>query len=175
MVLLEIFGLVAFGVITAAIKVVCDDKSEEEERRQKILRDEYNDYERRKRQEYKSICSYYENIRNNAENEYKIAIHDYHKKLVKKRKQENRETFNRMMSIYNEQFFEKKKLLSECRRIVSSCEISIGKHQNTYIRFKSIKLTLISLNEAVYKLEAYLKYMEKYKQRFDNTFENDGK
>ena len=175
MVLLEIFGLVAFGVITAAIKVVCDDKSEEEERRQKILRDEYNDYERRKRQEYRSICSYYENIRNNSENEYKIAIHDYHKKLVKKRKQENRETFNRMMSIYNEQFFEKKKLLSECRRIISSCEISIGKHQNTYIRFKSIKLTLISLNEAVYKLEAYLKYMEKYKQRFDNTFENDGK
>lgn len=172
------FGALALGGVAligaAAIAFVCDELSQSERRRKDRLRDEYYDYERKKRQEYKDTCSYYENARNNAEIEYNTAISDYHRELVKRRKLENQETFNTMISIYNEQFSEKKKLLDECRSIVSLCEESIGKQQNSYVRFKSIKLTLISLNEAVYKLEAYLRYMEKYKQRLVSTFENDG-
>lgn len=176
--LLGALGALALGGVAligaAAIAFVCDELSQSERRRQDRLRDEYNDYEERKKQEYRDTCSYYENARNNAEIEYNRAISNYHRELVKRRKLENQETFNKMTSMYNEQFSEKKKLLDECRNIVALCEESIGKQQNSYVRFKSIKSTLISLNEAVYKLEAYLRYMEKYKQRFVSTFENDG-
>lgn len=158
----------------AAIAFVCDELSQSEKRRQERLQEEYNNYEIRKRQEYRDTCHYYENARKNEQNAYNIVIHNYHKELVKYRKSENQKTFNIMISIYNEQFSEKKKLLDECRSIVSLCEESIGKQQNSYVRFKSIKSTLISLNEAVYKLEAYLRYMETYKQKLVSTFENDG-
>lgn len=178
MIKVGLFGVLAIGgaalIGAAAIAFVCDELSQSERRRQDRLRDEYNDYERRKRQEYRDTCSYYENVRNNTEIEYNRAIAEYHRELVKQRKQDNQKTFDTMINMYNEHLSEKKKLLDECRNIVSLCESSIGKQQSSYVRFKSIKSTLISLNEAVYKLEAYLRYMEKYKQRLDCAFETEG-
>lgn len=175
---MELFSTLALGgailIGAAAIRFVCDELSQNERYRQDRLQDEYNDYERRKRQEYRDIYSYYEKVRNSADTEYNSAISNYYRELLKRRKLENQKTFDKMISMYNEQFSEKKKLLDECRNIVTCCERSIGKQQNSYVRFKSIKSTLISLNEAVYKLEAYLRYMEKYKQRLVSAFENTG-
>lgn len=174
----SLLGALAIGgaafVVGAGIAFLCDELSQKERRRQDRLRDEYNDYERRKCQEYRDTCRYYENLRNNAKIEYSRAISDYHRELVKRRKQENQVTLNKILGMYNDQYAEKKKLLDECRSIVTLCEKSIGKQQNSYVRFNSIKSTLISLQEAVYKLEAYLRYLEKYKRELDDTFESEG-
>lgn len=50
----------------------------------------------------------------------------------------------------------------------------MGKQQNTYLRFKSIKTTIVSLEEASYKLEAYLEYLDRYKERFNDEFDSSG-
>lgn len=172
------FGALAIGgaalVVGAGIAFVCDELSQKEKRRQDRLQDEYYDYERKKRKEYQETCRYYENLRNNTEIEYSKAISDYHRELVKQRKQQNKATLNKIVGMYNDQYAEKKKLLDECRNIVDLCENSIGKQQNSYVRFKSIKSTLVSLQEAVYKLEAYLRYLESYKRKLDDTFEFEG-
>ena len=173
-----LLGALALGaaalVIGAGIAFVCDQLSQNEIRRQESLRNEYRDYQRKKQTEYQEACQYYETLRNHTVAEYSRAVSDYYKKLIVQRKRENRATFDKMMSMYHVQYTEKEKLLNECRNIVNFCKDSIDKQQNTYVRFKSIKSTLVSLQEAVYKLEAYLRYLENYKQNLNYSFETEG-
>lgn len=169
-----LLGTGAVLAVGAAVAFVCDNLSMEEQRRQEIMRAEYHNYEKRKKQEYRDTCDYYESARKNSEEEYYRALSEYHLKLTQRRKEENRGTYEKLLSLYKEQYAEKSKLLDECRKIVELCEKSIHTQQNTYIRFKSIKSTLISLQEAVYKLEAYIRYLNDYKNRLKETFENSG-
>lgn len=161
-------------VIGAGIAFICDELSQDEIRRQDELKSEYNNYEKKKRAEYRNTCRYYENLRNDADDKYSEAISEYTIELIKQRKIENQATFDKIVKMYNEQYEEKKKLLDECHNIVTLGEKSIETQQNSYVRFKSIKSTLISLQEAIYKLEAYLKYLKNYKAKLDNTFDSSG-
>lgn len=161
-------------VACAAVSFLCDELSESEIRRQRRMQDEYNSYESRRRQEYRETYIYYENARRQSEENYRQVITEYQLKIIKQRKEENKAVYDDMMKMYSEQYSEKEKLLKECKQIKDLCEKSIEKQQNTYMRFKSIKTTLISLEEAVYKLQAYLEYLENYKGRFNEKFENTG-
>lgn len=169
-----IFGAGAVLIVGAAIAFACDELSQKEQHRQEIMRAEYHDYERRKRQEYRDTCNYYENARKNSEEEYYKALSEYQLELIQRRKNENRGTYKKLLSLHDEQYTEKNRLLDECRKIVELCEKSIGKQQNSYVRFKSIKSTLISLQEAVYKLEAYIRYLDNYKKGLIEIFEDSG-
>lgn len=161
-------------VAAAAVSFICDELSEQEKQRQRKMQNEYHEYEYRRRQEYRQTCSYYENARQQSEEEYRHAIRQYQLELIEKRKRENRNVYNQIQNFLNEQYLEKEKLLNECIEIQHLCEKSIDKQQNTFLRFKSIKTTLVSLEEAVYKLEAYLEYLSNYKSRFTATFEESG-
>lgn len=170
-----LFGMAAAtAVVFKAATFLFDKLSERERRRQERLIDDYNDYVYRKKREYVDTYNYYKNARYNSEIEYNNAISNYHKKLIQQKKIENEDTFNSMRNMCDTQFKEKEKLLDECKNIVSHCKENIDKQQNSYVRFKSIKATLISLDETVYKLEAYLRYMERYKNKLTSTFENYG-
>ena len=76
-------------IAVAAVSFICNDLSEREIRRQNRMRDEYNQYERRRKQEYYDTCAYYENARRNAHEEYEIEIERYRQELIRKRKIEN--------------------------------------------------------------------------------------
>ena len=161
-------------IIGAGVAFICDELSQDEIRRQNELKNEYKKYEKKKREEYDETCRYYENLHDEADDDYYEAISEYKLELINQRKQENQDTLNKIIELYNEQYKEKKKLLEDCQNIVTIGENSIKTQQNSYIRFKSIKTTLISLQEATYKLEAYLKYLENYKKELDITFEKSG-
>lgn len=161
-------------IAVAAVSFICDDLSEREIRRQNRMRDEYNQYERRRKQEYYDTCAYYENARRNAHEEYEIEIERYRQELIRKRKIENKGIFDNRIDMLKTQRREKEKLLKECIELIKICESSMGKQQNTYLRFKSIKTTIISLEEASYKLEAYLEYLDQYKEKFSDEFEDSG-
>lgn len=173
-----IFGAFAIGasalIVGAAVAFVCDELSECEKRRQRRMKNEYYEYESRRRQEYNDTCRYYESARRKSEENYRQAISEYQLQIIEKRKKENKTVYDDMMKLYDEHYAEKKSLLNDCIKIKELCEKSIGKQQNTYIRFKSIKTTLISLEEAVYKLQAYFEYLDNYKTEFNRTFENSG-
>lgn len=161
-------------IVGAGIAFICDELSQDEIRRQDELKSEYNKYEKKKCAEYYDTCRYYENLRDEADDDYYEAVSEYKLELIKQRKQENQAILNKIVKMYNEQYGEKKKLLDECQNIVNLGEKSIETEQNSYVRFKSIKTTLISLQEAIYKLEAYLKYLEDYKKKLDTIFEASG-
>ena len=126
------------------------------------------------RQEYSDACRYYENARRNSEENYRQEISEYQWQLIIKRKKENKSVYDDMLKLFNEHYSEKKSLLHECIKIKDLCEKSIGKQQNTYVRFKSIKATLISLEEAIYKLQAYFEYLDNFKKQFNEMYESAG-
>lgn len=169
-----LLGAGAVLAVGAGISFLCDELSKSEIRRQDRMRNEYREYERRKHQEYRDTCRYYENARRESEYEYNRALAEYQAELVKKRKVQNKGTYDKMLVLFEEQYKEKEKLLHECQTIVQLCEKSIFKQQNTYVRFNSIKSTLISLEEAVYKLEAYIKYLDAYRKKLEYTYNESG-
>lgn len=170
-----VLGASAVLAVGAAVAFICDELSECEKQRQRKLQNEYFEYEKRRRQEYDDTYRYYESARRKSEEEYRQAVSEYQQQIIERRKKENRPIYNDMLKLHAEHYADKNSLLKECIKIKELCEKNIGKQQNTYIRFKSIKTTLISLEEAVYKLQAYLEYLDGYKIRFETTFVNSGK
>ena len=138
------------------------------------MQEEYRSYEKRKMEEYQDTCAYYENARRQSEEEYQETLADYRRELIQQRKRENQDAYGEFLSYLERQYAEKSELLDECRKIVETCEESIPRQQNSYVRFKSIKATLVSLQEAVYKLEAYLRYLDKYREELIKIFEASG-
>ncbi len=170
---LAITGAAVFAVAGAAA-FICDELSEREKQRQRKMQDDYDEYEIHRRQEYKDTCIYYKNARRESEEKYWREIEEYQQKIVERRKKENKPIYHKMLKLYREHYAEKNDLLNDCVKIKELCEKSIEKQQNTYIRFKSIKTALISIEEAIYKLQAYLEYLEQYNVRFETKFEESG-
>ena len=119
-------------IAVAAISFICDDLSEQEIRRQNRMRDEYDQYERKRKKEYHDTCAYYENARSNAKEEYDLEIERYRQELIRKRKKENKDIFDNRIDMLKTQRREKEKLLNECNELIQICESSMGKQQNTY-------------------------------------------
>lgn len=169
-----VLGASVIAVVGTAIAFACDELSEREVLRQSQMQEEFRAYERRRHQEYEDARSYYEDARRKSRDNYNRAVAEYQRQFIEKRKKENRPVYEDMLRLHAEQYAEKESLWRECVRITELCEQSIGQQQNTYVRFKSIKTTLISLQEAVYKLEAYLEYLDRYKADFEAVFEDSG-
>lgn len=169
-----LFGGAALFVVGAAISVVCDEMSEKERCRQEKLKREHAAYRERKEQEYRESCAYFERERQRADYEHEVTLREYQRKLIERRKEENRAAFQQMLDIWQEQYEEKEKLLKECREIVQSCEVNIRDKQQTFIRYNSMKTTIVSLQEAVFKLDAYIQYMDDYKQEMKESYELEG-
>ena len=169
-----LLGAGATLIISAAVAFACDELSKKDKHRQEIMLAEYRDYEGRKMQEYRDTCNYYEIARKRSEKEYAEALSKYRSKLIQRKKNENSEMYRKLLFLLEEQYTEKIGLLDKSKEIIQLCENSIGKQQNSYVRFKSIKSTIISLQEAVYKLEAYIRYLDHYKEELAEKFEKSG-
>lgn len=167
-------GGAAILTIAAGIAFVCDELSSEEQRRQDQMRREHKEYERRKQQEYRDAHEYFRQERQHDENAYQEQLRTYQVELLQKRKDANRLAFQQMLQIWELQYADKEKLLEQCREIVRQVSTIIQGKQHSYTRFNSMKSTLISLQEAVYKLEAYLRYMDGIKIDMEILFESEG-
>lgn len=169
-----LLGVFAIGVISACISFACDELSEQERQRQQELRRDYQDYEQRRREEYQETRRYFERERQEEERRYQEDLRAYQEKLIKKRKKENRAAYERMQENWALQYAEKERLLEECRKIVEDCRKSIQDQQHSNARFNSLRSTLLSLEEAEYKLEAYLRYMNQYRSELESLYEDSG-
>lgn len=173
-----LLGTVAVGaaalVVGAAVSFICDELSESERRRQRKLQNNYDKYERCRRQEYSNAYQYYTNARTALNESYSQEVLEYQRQIIERRREENKLVYDDMMKLYAEHYDEKKVLLEECIKIRDLCKKNIKQQQNTFVRFKSIKTTLISLEEAVYKLQAYMEYLDNYKTRFEKKFKDSG-
>lgn len=173
-----LIGALAVGatalVATAAISFVCDELSEREVRRQRQMQRDYDEYEERKKSEYRQTCDYYAKAMCDRHEEYEQEIRRYNLELIQRRKKENKKYYDNRIELLLEHKNEKKKLYKDCLHIISICEKSIQSQQSTYLRFKSIKTTVISLEEAAYKLSAYLEYLDMYRLRLDDEYDKTG-
>lgn len=100
-------GGAALTVTFAALSFVCDELSEQEIKKQNRMRDEHNQYERKRRKEYNDACAYYENATKNAREEYDIDIECYRQDLIRKRKEENKSIFDNRVDMLKVQWQEK--------------------------------------------------------------------
>lgn len=164
-------GFVAVGAI---ISFGCDMLSEEEERKQSKMRLEYHRYEQRKAEEYREIQSHYQAASMAMRKDHERSMAEYIRQLIEKRKKANREIYESILSMLEEQHKAKTGLLEDCKKAINLCKNSTQQHQHTYTRFRSLQSTAISFQEVQYKLEAYLIYLNRYKEDFKNTYNDSG-
>ncbi|MBD5520737.1 MAG: AAA family ATPase [Lachnospiraceae bacterium] len=138
-------------VTAAAVSFICDELSEQEKQYQRNMQEEYNAYKNRRNREYNDTLRYYENAVKKSKGDPLQAVIEYQRQRIERRKIENRHIHIDILNLCTRHYDEKENLLKECTDI-----------------------TQISLDKAVYKLQAYLEYLADYKKRIRETFENSG-
>lgn len=162
------------GLLLAATSIICDELSDKEREKQRGMREEYNNYQKEKQKEYEAVYNSYRDKRNNVYAKAQEELILYQKKLIENNKQRNRKFFNSYINKYNEQKNEKTELLSNLKRCIEMFEHDKEKQQNSYLRYRSLRQSLLTMQEAVYKLESYLDYLDTWKNNFEKVFNEEG-
>lgn len=138
-------------VTDAAVSFICDELSEQEKQCQRNMQEEYNAYKNRRNRDYNETLRYYENAVKKSKGDPLQAVIEHQRQRIERRKIENKQIHIDILNLCTKHYDEKENLLKECTDI-----------------------TQISLDKAVYKLQAYLEYLADYKKRIRETFENSG-
>lgn len=173
---LGVLGVAAAVGVTAAAGVYIFNKmSKDEIRKQERLHERYREYEREVNREYNYIRSEYEN-------KWKKMTEEAAERLEQERQRIRAENIEKFRSIYDEyksiiceQRTSKAEFLDQCRSALSEYKEFSEHNSQTYVRMNSLKSIILTLEEAIYKLEAYLCYLDKYEKNLDKYFNEDGK
>ncbi len=166
--------LAVAGLFIAIGNAVCNELSAEEERKQQQMRDAYHQYRQKKQQEYISNSQYYKQKRTENYKNYEKEFENYQHKLIEKNKEQNKKLFENYLSAYEERLSLKSQLLKELQNYLISFEQNKDKQQNSYIRYHSLKQTLLLTTEGLFKTQAYILYLENWKEKFTNEFNESG-
>lgn len=173
--LLELAIAVVGTVCTIAVtKAICDELSEEEKRKQQAMRDEYYLYKKRRQEEYNSTVSFYNHARESNYKDYEEELQRYQKNLVAKLKRENRKIYESYINNYNDWRNQKVQLANELETLLKSFEENNDRQQNSYIRYSSLRQTVLLTTEGFYKVKAYIKYLDNWKDGFEKLYEESG-
>lgn len=177
------FGLalgIAVGVgvgvcAAAALSYASDRYKERQQQRRYQMQREYNEYRDSRYAEVNHIYSelHYniDNISTNYENQREIL----RRQAVEKLKVINRDMYESVCSLLQEELEDVDKLLTEIKSILDNINEASKKQQNTYLRTKSVNKLKSEVYETMSKLRAYKKYLMTYqKRRLDYIYNNKG-
>lgn len=168
-------AIAAVGAAAAAGAYIFNKMSQAEVRKQERLNERYREYEREVSREYNHIRSEYEN-------KWQKMTEDAAERLEQERQRIRAENIEKFRGIYDEykamiceQRTSKEEFLAQCRSALSEYEEFSKDNSQTFVRMNSLKSIMLTLEEAIYKLEAYLCYLNKYEKNLDKYFNEDGK
>lgn len=171
---LNILSRIGEFFIGLAIDFLFDRLNDKEQEKQNEMRSDYEEYKKGKKEEYSETVKFYEAQKEKDKESAEKDLAEYQSQVIEKRKIKNKGIYDKIKNYLKEQYTEKGNLLKNCREINQSCTDSVNKHQNTYLRTKSMKRTLLSIEETVYKLEAYVNYLYEYEQKLEAHFISNG-
>ncbi|MDE6035246.1 MAG: AAA family ATPase [Ruminococcus sp.] len=167
-------GVTAVAVVGIAAAVICDRLSSQEESRQQRMRDDYDSYCSDRRYQYESTVSGYRSSYESKREGYIRNFAEERKRAIEELQNRNRPYLNEILENLNEQRNTKKNDLNQLLDVLKQWEKIKDKSQSTMLRMKSIKTTMLSIEEACYKLQAYLCYLNRYEHNMKHHFDRDG-
>ena len=167
-------ALVVGGVAATAISFLCDSLSDLEIEKQNSMRAEYAAYKSSRLSMFNGICAQYDTLINIADEAYVNELNQFRLEQIQKLKKDNRIYYNKCVGQYKERRKDQENLLDTCKSILLEVSNNKDELQNSYLRYNSIKAQLLQLEEAHYKLEAYIRYLDEYFEKLSNTYEDSG-
>lgn len=170
-----VFGIAAAGVALLAGAIVFNKLSESEVKKQERLNERYREYERESRREYNYIRSEYESKWKRQTEEAAERLEQERRRMLAENLEKFRVIYNEYKSTISEQRASKAAFLEQCRTVMSDYEEFSRNNSQTYARMNSLRSIMLTLEEAIYKLESYLCYLDKYEKNLDKYFNEEGR
>ena len=165
-------ALVAGAAI--AVSVIADELSDRERDKQRQMQEDYDFYCSDRRAEYQSTVSGYRSSYQSRRNSYERDFEEERKRRIEELKTKQRPYLETIRNNLQEQRETKQHDLQQLLNILQQWNQIKDKSQSTMLRMKSIRKTILSIEEAVYKLQAYFVYLERYEHNMDYHFNIDG-
>lgn len=171
--LLEFLGTALF--LGAIVLSVCSDEISKEEEEKRRRMEEINQSSlRNKKENYKIIRDMYDSRYFAELEEENSKIEEERYKLIKKLKKNNKDNYELISSYLKEQTSTKKEILEQCLQLLDFYDETYKSQRKSYARANTLKASILITQEAVCKLEAYLKYLSTYKKDFVKTYNQKG-
>ena len=161
------------GVLIAGA-VIADSLSAREERKQEQMRDDYDSYCSERRSQYNNTVSSYQNIYNSKKSDLNRDFEEERRRQIEALKENNRPLLEKIKANLAEQRKSKTDDLTQLLDVLSQWEKIKKTSQSTMLRMKSVKRSILTIDEACYKLQAYLIYLNRYENNMDFHFNKDG-
>lgn len=173
-ILLGIGTAVVVGALGAATKIICDELSDAERRKQEAMREEFLIYKLQKQREYNLTVQFYNNKREKNIQYYNDELTKYQEDLLKKKKKTNKKIYDSYLNSYNEWYSQKVKIVNGIKSVLDAYSNNREKLQNSYLRYRSLRQTELLTTEGYYKSNAYLQYLENWKNSFEKLYLDEG-
>lgn len=175
---MSIFGIlggIALGIGAAiAGAVICDMLTAEEERKQDRMTEQYESYCRDRKEQYEQTERSLRESYNSLEASYEDSYESEFQKRVDSLKKHNRPYIDSIKKDLDERRSSVLEKISQLQEVLTQWNTIKDDAQGTMLRIKSLKNTILSIEEAYYKLKAYLVYLDRYESNMDYCFERNG-
>lgn len=173
------FGLiggaaVVVGATAIAGKYLYDRISEAESRMQMEMRREHDAYCSERRSRYESTYCGYQRSYDSRRDSYNRELDEEYRRKIEQLKQHNRPYITNIQNHLKEQRTSTAEDLKQLQELLNQWNQNKQNVQNTMLRMKAMKRTILAIEEAAYKIQAYLCYLDRYEQNMLHQFEHDG-
>ena len=176
---MSLLGIFAGGAalvagVAIAGMIIFDSLSEEEERKQQEMEDEYNFYCQSREKSYKKTVAQYNGILQQKQQDYEQALFLERIRRIEELKEHNRPYYEKISANIEEQRKLKTEDLKNLLDVLEQWNETKMNAQKTMLRMKAIRQSILAIEEACYKLRAYLLYLDSYERNMQIRFEKDG-
>ena len=172
-----LFGIIGAALVTGALiagKIIFDSLSEEEERKQQEMENEYNSYCQTREKTYKRTVTQYNSVIQQKQHDYEQELFLERIRQIEELKKHNRPYFEKVSANIEDQRKLKTEDLNNLLDILKQWNETKKNAQKTMLRMKAIRQSILAIEEACYKLRAYLLYLDSYERNMKIMFEKDG-
>lgn len=173
------FGAVILGTVFAAgallaAAIVSNSLSEGERQKQQKMREDYDSYCSGRREQYKSTVSSYRRTYEEKESEFKRNYAEERRLMTERLKEANRPYIDELKKNLAECREKTRRDLDELEDVLKRWDEHKKTAQSTSPRMKALKRSILTIEEACYKLRAYFEYLRRYEHNMDHCFERFG-
>ncbi len=157
-----------------AIKVLYDDASSDQRRKQKKIRENYDYQSKRNRSRENHALQDLDEQRQQAREDYYEEKQRLWEEKQEQLKEANRPLYEEIYNSCNEKKNFIDKNISDLREWLEEQKESAKNEQQYYNRYRSTNYILRKIEERIYQLKAYLSYLDNYRKGLENSFEKRG-
>lgn len=167
------WGLVFVGILMAGAALF-NTASKKEQKRQKELTENYEQYKEEADREYRQIIEKRKSTIQSMQRKTAAELYQIHQNALSKRKERIQPLYDKLMNELELQMKDWKELNIQTQNGLEQLKAYKSNRSNTELRQESINILHGELIESHRQQQAYISYLEKYKKQANCKFERSG-